>query len=112
VPRYTFPGFGEFLHAAAEELGVPEAEAPAGRITALTALANLCAQAGAADPGHAPGIMAKAAGFRDQLGVAHRAAELMLAEVNHALGVHGSAGPPGRPPGPARPSRAKGRADG
>jgi hypothetical protein len=35
----------------------------------------------------------------------------MLAEVNQALGVHGAAGPPARPPGPARPSRARGKPD-
>jgi hypothetical protein len=81
LPSYVFPGFPRFLEQAATELGRPESIGPARRITPLTALANLCAQAARADTAHVDGILAKAAEFRDHLATALRAAELMLAEV-------------------------------
>ncbi len=81
MSSYVFPGYPAFLESAAAELGHPESAGPAGRIVPLTALANLCAQASHGDPAHVRGILAKAAEFRDQLAVALRAAELMLADV-------------------------------
>jgi hypothetical protein len=70
-----------FLESAAADLGRPELAAHAGRIVPLTALANLCAQAALAPESHAPGILAGAAEFRDQIAIALQAAERMLAEV-------------------------------
>lgn len=87
MTSYTFPGFRSFLEAAACQIGRPEAEAPARRITTLSALANLCAQATVSERANAPAIMAKAAEFRDQLHAAYAAAELMIAEVNQSLGL-------------------------
>jgi hypothetical protein len=81
LSSYVFPGYPAFLESAAAELGYPESAGPARRIVALTALANLCAQAAHGDPVHVEGILAKAAGFRDQLATALRAAELMLIDV-------------------------------
>lgn len=81
MPSYVFPGYPAFLESAAAELGRPELAAPAGRIVPLTALANLCAQAALAPESHAPGILAGAAEFRDQIAIALQAAEQMLAEV-------------------------------
>ena len=49
MPRYSFPGYYVFLEEAARQIGHPEASAPARRITPLSALGNLCAQAGVAD---------------------------------------------------------------
>lgn len=107
--RYRFPGFYSFLHDAAARIGRPEAEAPARRMTALAALANLCAQAGAAAPEHVPAILAKAEEFRDQLHAAYEAAELMLDHTRAALGVAAGA----TRPGPSRPvPPADGRRDG
>jgi hypothetical protein len=80
VSKPLFPGFPAYLEAAAAEVGHPEAARPARRISTLAAMANLCAQAALADEVHAAGILAKASEFRDQLLVAHRAAELMLAD--------------------------------
>ena len=62
-----------------------EAERPAHRMTTFTAMANLCAQAGSADSKDALVILAKAIEFRDQLQVAHRAADLMLEEIRNAI---------------------------
>ena len=93
--RYRFPGFHEFLHDAAARIGRPEAEAPARRITTLSALANLCSQAGSAQPADAPAIVKKASEFRDQLLAAYEAAELILAETRRALDL---------PDEPERPS--------
>jgi hypothetical protein len=76
-----FPGYPAFLEAAAAELNCPEAAGPARRVSTLTAMANLCAQAAVAETGAVAGILAKAEEFRDQLRVATRAAELMLASV-------------------------------
>ena len=87
VSVYAFPGFTTFLEAAARRIGHPEAEAPARRIATLSALANLCAQAGASSPDDAREILAKAAEFRDQLHAAYVAAELMLSDVSGALGM-------------------------
>jgi hypothetical protein len=81
LSSYVFPGYPAFLESAAAELGSPESAGPARRIEALTALANLCAQAAHGDPAHVEGILAKASGFRDQLATALRAAELMLIDV-------------------------------
>lgn len=85
--RYRFPGFHGFLHDASVLIGHPEAEAPARRNSALSALANLCAQAGAAAPSDAPMIVAKAAEFRDQLHASYEAAELILAATRAALSL-------------------------
>jgi hypothetical protein len=84
VSSYVFPGFPAFLESASTELGHPESAGLAGRIESLTALANLCAQAAHGDPAHARGILVKAAEFRDQIAIALRAAEMMLAEVEAA----------------------------
>ncbi len=81
MSRYVFPGHPAYLETAAAELGHPESAAPARRIAALTSMANLCAQAALAQPGHVAGILAKAAEFRDQIATALRAADLMLADV-------------------------------
>jgi hypothetical protein len=105
VTHYTFPGYPAFLEAAARQIGHPEAEAPARRITTLSALANLCAQAGTARQEQAPAVMAKAAEFRDQLHAAYRAAELMLTEVNRSLGLDQSTPTP-EPPTPSRATRS------
>jgi hypothetical protein len=72
------------MESAAAELGHPESASAAGRIVPLTALSNLCAQATQCDPAHVRGILAKAVEFRDQLAIALRAAELMLADVEAA----------------------------
>ena len=81
MSSYVFSGYPAFLESAAAGLGRPELAAPARRIEPLTALANLCAQAAHGDLVHVEGILAKAAEFRDQLAIAFRAAELMLADV-------------------------------
>ena len=82
---YKFPGFPGYLHKAAVELDLMEAERPAYRITTFAAMANLCAQVGSVDSKDAPTILAKAIEFRDQLHVASRAADLMLEEVKNAI---------------------------
>jgi hypothetical protein len=87
LPAYIFSGFPSFLEAAATELGLPNSAGPARRITALTDLANLCAQAAHGDPSNVEAILVKASGFRDQIAVALRASELMLAEVEACLGL-------------------------
>jgi hypothetical protein len=84
---YVFPGFPTFLESAANELNLSRSVGPARRIVALTDLANLCSQASLADRSHVEGILAKAVDFRDQLAIALRAAELMLAEVEAGLRV-------------------------
>lgn len=96
---YTFAGFAPFLFEAARRAGHPEAEGPARKIIPLTALANLCAQAGQAAPAHAPAILAKAGEYRDQLHAAATAADLILDDVRRGLGLDGG---PGReaPPAP------------
>ena len=105
MPRHHFPGYPAFLDAAAEQVGRPEAAGPARRIGALAALANLCAQAAEADEAHVEGILARAAEFRDQLHVAHRAAELILADVRAGRGA--SRPEPPRPaPDPGRRTKA------
>ena len=105
MARYTFPGFFGFLKDAASQIGHPEAEGPARRMLALAALANLCAQAGQADSADVAGIMTKAEEFRDQLHAAYAAAELMLFEVNTALGLSAQASQPERTSKPVRPRR-------
>ena len=99
--RYRFPGFYPFLHDAAIRIGCPDAEVPARRVATLSALANLCAQAGEADPEHAPMILAKAEEFRDQLHAAYEAAELMLVATRTGLG-------PAEPGRTDRPTRQPG----
>ena len=109
MPRHHFPGFPAFLDAAAEQIGRPEAAGPARRIEALAALANLCAQAAEADEAHVEGILVKAAEFRDHLHAAHRAAELMLADVQAGRVPAQPASPPGPPrtaPDPGRRTKA------
>jgi hypothetical protein len=86
VSSYVYPGFPAFLESAASELELPGSAGAAGRIVPLTALSNLCAQAAHGEPAHARDILAKAAEFRDHLAVALRAAELMLADVEGAIG--------------------------
>jgi hypothetical protein len=88
VANDSFPGYTSFLEAAARQIGRPDAEGPARRITTLSALANLCAQASVAEAAHAPAIMAKAEEFRDQLHAALAAADLMLDEVTRSLGLN------------------------
>jgi hypothetical protein len=90
VSSYVFPGYPSFLESAATELGHPESAAPAGRIVPLTALSDLCAQATQGDPAHVQGILSKAVEFRDQLAVALRAAELILADIEVSRSRSGS----------------------
>ncbi len=94
---YPFPGYPAFLDAAAMQLGHPEAAGPARRIATLAALADLCAQAGGAAPGHVPAILARATAFRDQIHVALRAADLILADVSAARRPAGASPDDGRP---------------
>src|SRR3954454_20870174 len=105
MSQYRFPGYSVFLQDAARQIGHPEAEDPARKVTILAALGNLCAQAGLAPPTHVPAILAKAEEFRDQLYAAYRAAELMLEDVHKALGPHAERGQGVRK---ARPSRHQG----
>ena len=86
MSSYVYRGFPIFLESAAAELGLSGSAGAAGRILPLTALSNLCAQAAHGEPAHARDILARAAEFRDHLAVALRAAELMLADVEGALG--------------------------
>ncbi|MDB5350778.1 MAG: hypothetical protein JWN86_2025 [Planctomycetota bacterium] len=81
MPRYQFPGYPAFLDAAAAEIGHPEAAGPARRDATLAAIATLCGQATEAEPRHVAGILARARELGHQLQAAHRAAELMVAEV-------------------------------
>ena len=81
VSSFVFPGYPAYLEAAAGQIARPESARGAGRLVALTALANLCAQASRAEPSHRDAILLKACEFRDQLAVALRAADAMLADV-------------------------------
>ena len=110
MSNYTFSGFPAFLEAAAARLGRPEAAGPARRQGALAALANLCAQVVGAERGRAPEILAKAAEFRDQLHVAHLAADLMLLDAYDGLGLPRPSLPEGRGEPAAEPSRRDRRA--
>ena len=108
MARHHFRGYPSFLAAAAEQFGHPEAALPARRNEALSALANLCAQASEADEAHVEGILAKAGEFRDQLRVASRAAELMLADVQAGRGLARPVAPTvrlGMTPEPVRRSK-------
>ena len=87
MPRYRFPGYPAFLRDAALQIGHPEAEAPARRITTLAAIGNLCAQAADARPENVAGIMLKAGEFRDQLHAAYAASELMISATRNALAL-------------------------
>ena len=108
MPQYSFPGYYVFVEDAAQQIGHPEAEGPARGIAALSALGNLCGQAGTADPAHVAGIMAKAAEFRDQLHIAFLAAELMISDVERALGLKDEPAPGKRV---ARPPKSPGSND-
>ena len=111
-----FPGFPDYLDAAAAALGHPEAAAPARRIVTLSALANLCAQASLADEGRAAIILARAEEFVVQLQVAARAAEMMLADLRPGATPTTGDDPPAAihpvrgdlSPKPARSSRPRG----
>ena len=81
VDAVRVPGQTAYLEAAADKLGQPELARRAGRLVALTALANLCAQASRANPADVAPILAKAGEFRDQLAIALEAADAMLTEV-------------------------------
>ncbi|CAN5869642.1 hypothetical protein BH23PLA1_BH23PLA1_29550 [soil metagenome] len=81
MSNYQFPGYPRFLEVAAEQIGHTEAVSGARRITALTALANLCAQAAEADEDRIDAILQKANEFRNQLSVAFLASEHMLNDV-------------------------------
>jgi hypothetical protein len=98
VSSSLFPGYPAFVAAAEAELGSVGAAAPVRRIVPLTDLANLCAQASLAAPSRRSEILARAAEFRDQLAIALRAAELMLAHVENGA-------PPPPPPSQPRPVR-------
>ena len=78
---FVFPGQTGYLEAAADQLGQPELARAAGHLLAVTALANLCAQATRANPADVAPILAKAGEFRDQLAIALEAADAMLADV-------------------------------
>ncbi len=106
MPRYSFPGYSVFLAEAAVKLGHPEAEGPARGIAALSALGNLCGQAGIADSTHVQGIMAKAAEFRDQLQTAALAADLMIADMERALGLKEESDEEKRPTKPSKSSNS------
>ncbi len=82
--HYIFPGYPAFLDGAAAELGLPSHAAGGGPPAALAAIANLCAQAATAEPGHVGQILGEAAAIRDRMLVASRAADLMLSEVARA----------------------------
>jgi len=81
---FVFPGYPAYLEAAANQFGRPESARAAGRLLALTALANLCAQASRADLAHVDAILAKGVEFRDQLAIALQAADAMLDDVKAA----------------------------
>ena len=81
MPRYQFRGHPAFLDAAAAEIGRPEAAGPARRDATLAAIAALCGQAADAEDRHVAAILDRARELSDQLRIAHRASELMTAEV-------------------------------
>jgi hypothetical protein len=80
--RSAFPGYPAFLELAAGNLGVPNSVARGSPPRQLATLANLCAQASTAEPGHKAMILAEARILRDGLIVAAGAAELMIADVS------------------------------
>ena len=81
LARYPFPGSPRFLEIAARKIGKPEAARPSLKNPALSALANLCAQAADTDDDHVVDIIQKASESRDELQVALIAADLMIADV-------------------------------
>ncbi len=81
---FVFTGHPAYLEAAARQLGQPDQARAAGRLVALSSLANLCAQASRARPTDAAAILAKASEFRDQIAIALKAANAMLADVEFA----------------------------
>ena len=81
---FVFPGYPAYVQAAANQFDRPESARAAGRLLAVTALANLCAQASRADPAHVDAILAKGVEFRDQLAIALQAADAMLDDVKAA----------------------------
>ncbi len=84
LSSFVFPGYPAYLEAAANQFGRPESARAAGRLLAVTALANLCAQASRADLAHVGAILAKGVEFRDQLAIALQAADAMLDDVKAA----------------------------
>ena len=85
LSSFVFSGQTAYLATAADQLGQPELARGAGRLVALTALANLCAQASRAKPADAALILANAVEFRDQLAIALQAADAMLLDVGSAV---------------------------
>ncbi len=108
MSRYHFPGFPAYLDAAAAEIERPEAAGPARRDPILAAMSNLCAQAAEADPRHVAGILAKAQEMSDQLRVAHRASELMLADLRAGRAVSDEISLPRRTRSASPPSDTRG----
>lgn len=104
---YVFPGSPVFVRQAAEELDAPGSVPFAAPNPALIALANLCAQAALADPGRVATILAHAAGFRDQLRTALRAADLMIAHVEEGRAAPAGDGEPTPAEIPAPPPRVR-----
>jgi hypothetical protein len=84
VVKMQFTGYPEYLEMVSKTIGHPEAAGPAGRLTALGDVANLCAQASLADPTTVNDIMRKAKAFRDQLHVAYLASSKM---IEHLAGI-------------------------
>jgi hypothetical protein len=110
----TFSGFPAFLRRAAEDLGLDPSHAEVAPPAALGAMANLCAQASTAAPGHATEILKEAVAFRDRLLVAARAAELMLGDVARPSSLAECPAPASQPlhgegPGRPRPARPSNR---
>ncbi len=108
MPVYYFSGYPAYLKAAAAEIGCPEAADPARRIAALAAVANLCSQASVASLADVPAILSKAGEACNHLRVAHRAAELMLIDVQNGRGISPATAntPPNSPPEPQRRPKA------
>jgi hypothetical protein len=88
VAKFVFAGFPRYVEVAAKRIGHPEVGLPAGRISALASLANLCAQASDSQESLVPGILDKAEEFHHQLRVATLAAELMIEDVRKGKSVH------------------------
>ena len=95
-----FAGYPPYLESAARRIGHPEAALLARHIPALTALAQLCAQATIAPLDHVPDILGKAEEFLHQLRVASEAAEAILADVRRRRGLDVTTPPEPTAPGP------------
>lgn len=81
---FVFTGHPAYLEAAAQDYGRPDLARAAGRLAALTAAANLCAQASRAEPVAVAPILAQAGEHRDQLAIALAATDAMIADVESA----------------------------